>query len=264
MTIKKSRCIFCGGDGRLSKEHIFADWIKNYIPKLQINTKHHTTYFGSSPKKGKMNRPGDVHSQKLRIVCIDCNGGWMSGLQNNAKPYLVPLLDGDWSNFDENSIPSIVAWCAMFCMVYEFADPKTVVISSEERKKFFETKSIDKRWSIWVGNHEPSRQGGVQANHFGFKILDSKKEVIQVLQTTGFSVGRLFIQAFMADPLGYGAEEKAREFHRVNDMKQIWGPRCLPSTKNQPVRVYSSKELQKASCELAVAYGNPAFIYNSD
>jgi hypothetical protein len=88
-----SFCIFCGGRP-LTREHIWPDWFRAHLPRTlpfyhsgrivlnEDNTKTH------SSKKTS----GDPKSRKLRIVCNKCNNEWMSGVQNAAKPILIPLL----------------------------------------------------------------------------------------------------------------------------------------------------------------------------
>jgi hypothetical protein len=36
----------------------------------------------------------DPLSSQVRVVCGPCNSGWMSQLQNQAKPFLTPLFEG--------------------------------------------------------------------------------------------------------------------------------------------------------------------------
>jgi hypothetical protein len=38
--------------------------------------------------------PGSMFSQKLRIVCAQCNNVWMSGMESKAKPYLMDMFRG--------------------------------------------------------------------------------------------------------------------------------------------------------------------------
>src|SRR3954469_13275208 len=88
---KRGYCIFCGGTP-LSKEHFFAEWMHDYLPP-----KPSTHYVAGSDligRPGKMFRPGNVFERHLRVVCKACNSGWMSTLQNEAKPILIPLMQG--------------------------------------------------------------------------------------------------------------------------------------------------------------------------
>jgi hypothetical protein len=104
-TVKKlQHCIFCPRTD-LSKEHVWADWLKNRIPKNMpsysslsaIAYPTHTEF-----KRQKIS--GDIQSRKLRVVCErHCNNGWMSRLQETAKPYLLPFVLGQVSALDASA-----------------------------------------------------------------------------------------------------------------------------------------------------------------
>src|SRR5262249_31198261 len=88
------RCIFCNSLG-LTREHMWADWLRNYIPR--VVQEHHVavnTFFPKNPQNALRRRTGDPHSTRIKCVCRTCNNGWMSQLQKRAKPYLVPMLKG--------------------------------------------------------------------------------------------------------------------------------------------------------------------------
>lgn len=126
-------CIFCGGAG-LTREHVWADWLKKYVPK---DMPEHTALFAivhpthSEPSRRK--RSGDLQSRRLRVVCKSCNTGWMCRLQERAKPYLLPLIQGEVTAFDLDAQTILSAWVAMFVMVAEHFNPYTVTTSQEQR-----------------------------------------------------------------------------------------------------------------------------------
>lgn len=86
MSKPPGRCIYCGGLG-LSKEHIFADWLRDYIPRDA--TEHSMAVTIQWPHMADTrleSKTGDTHARRIRKVCVACNGGWMSELQQAAKP----------------------------------------------------------------------------------------------------------------------------------------------------------------------------------
>jgi hypothetical protein len=137
-------CIFCGGTG-LSKEHIWPDWMRGYIPRANHSKvawhgvgKHPDPQRFDKPEwsLGALARPGDTGSKRLRCVWKTCNNGWMSGLQTLNKPLLTSLLQGHWpaNSFSAADLERLSAWITMFTMVVEFADPDTSVISEADRQ----------------------------------------------------------------------------------------------------------------------------------
>ena len=78
-------CIFCPRTN-LSREHVWADWLKHYIPKnapfhSSLAAVAHPTH--TEFKRSKVS--GDIQNRKLRIVCEQCNNRWMSQLQERAN-----------------------------------------------------------------------------------------------------------------------------------------------------------------------------------
>ena len=162
MSKPAGRCIFCGG-GNLSKEHIFPDWLQQYVPRTEARTDHRLNRgiepaFGRSDfEPGKLTNNGDLASRKLRVACEKCNNGWMSRLQMAAKPLLVPFIAGGWPPLSMEEARIIAAWATMFSMVFEWADPTTAVIPQQQRTKFSD-QSDDMRappssdWSVYIGH----------------------------------------------------------------------------------------------------------------
>ena len=86
------RCIFCGGGG-LSKEHMWADWLHAYIPRIAPEHRTRSTLIHLENQEiSTQRRAGDPHSRRIRCVCGPCNNGWMSALQEKTKPFMVPML----------------------------------------------------------------------------------------------------------------------------------------------------------------------------
>ena len=86
------KCIFCGTEGNLSKEHLWPDWLSKLY--LRKDSESHT--FGSKSylnkkevRDGTYSRPGHLFSLKNRVVCVTCNNGWMSRVEEETKPILL-------------------------------------------------------------------------------------------------------------------------------------------------------------------------------
>jgi hypothetical protein len=165
-------CGFCGARVKLSEEHIFADWLAPYLP--DIGPAGHTTSqrmhripgpkgvaalkmkpLTVKAKRGILQgRRKPVKSSSLKIVCERCNNGWMSRIQDQVKPILLPMLHGRWpteiSRWDRRIL---AAWATMFTMVIEFADPATQATTFPDREKFRLNPEPPAGWHVWVGLH---------------------------------------------------------------------------------------------------------------
>jgi hypothetical protein len=150
------RCIFCDQLG-LTKEHLWADWLKRFLPR-KATTHYHVTsmsrvagneVFAHEPQT--KHQTGDIRSRRVKVVCGTCNNGWMGRLQEAAKPKLAQLLRGTWSGLSADDCATISAWAVMFTIIVERLDLSTAAVTAAERKAF----SLDRRppanWMIWAG-----------------------------------------------------------------------------------------------------------------
>lgn len=150
----QGRCIFCGGFG-LTKEHIFADWLKDYIPREMLS---HTTRRADVDPFLKENialekRTGDIHSRRIRCVCKTCNTGWMSRLQTAAKPFLVPMLTGQEITLHRRGQTTLAAWVSVMVMVAEYVNPDKVAAPESDRVFVMRRQKPPNHWRIWISTH---------------------------------------------------------------------------------------------------------------
>ncbi len=189
-------CIFCQKQTKMTKEHLWPDWLRDYLPRLEQTNQHWVIGKDGKVNKGKLHRPGDAYSTTLRVVCANCNNGWMSRLQIEAKPHLVPLITDSWKPLSLVTQNIVARWAVMFTMVMEYGDPATVGIPPEHRAHFMETGSVPTNWTIWIGRHDPHNLHPAMFNHFGMTqcMWPGLQAIAPGGQTSGFTVGRLFVR----------------------------------------------------------------------
>jgi hypothetical protein len=150
-------CIFCGG-GPLTHEHIWPAWMLPYLPKLGV-VNHETLSETIFPKHSMIDikkRSGEPQSGQLRIVCQECNNGWMSVLQSEAKPILLPLIQGESLVLHRKAQSTLSAWNSMFVMVAEFMIDRsgtTIGVLEADRRWLKENGAAPKNWKIWIGKY---------------------------------------------------------------------------------------------------------------
>ena len=74
-------CLFCGNIGRLTEEHVYGDWLQ----KLGFRGPGVRELIEDADLENRILQEGNPFNKRLRIVCEDCNGGWMSALETAAK-----------------------------------------------------------------------------------------------------------------------------------------------------------------------------------
>ena len=156
MAKEPGRCIFCGRHG-LSKEHIWSEWTHALVPRLP-NAAHERVHIASSRIEAEIHQrkkfQGSPNTIRLRKVCkYHCNNGWMSLLDDAAKPLLTPLITGVATTLKADDQHIIAAWLAMKVMVAEFSRPADVSTPQDHRTALMKERKLPPGWKIWIATH---------------------------------------------------------------------------------------------------------------
>lgn len=150
------KCIFCGA-GKLTREHIWADWLRNYIPRdMQKHVVRTQIVYPTHSETTTKKRGGDVRSTRVKCVCGPCNSGWMGDLQEAAKPIAIPLIRGQPILLDKSAQNTICAWIAMSVIAADLTQPEKSAIPDTDRKWLYEKRTAPLKWRIWIGDYERS------------------------------------------------------------------------------------------------------------
>jgi hypothetical protein len=237
-------CIFCGSEPT-TREHIWADWLTQYIPKVMPN--HHSTTAILNPDRtvDKVSKlwGGDARSRRLQIVCGPCNHHWMSDLQTAAKPILIPLITGKSINLNSARQKILAAWSAMSVICAEYIYPKNAAVSVTDRRWLYKTRTAPDNFRIWIGDFD-RKEWLPHWGHSSLRISASEYEKPQGwtvhpdgtprgnTQTTAFVVGRLFILAFScpfpeilhADEITDAVDSRLYQIWPLRHSLLIWPP----------------------------------------
>ena len=201
-----AQCIFCGFQGKLSKEHLWAKWLAPYITKDMESYRSGSVIFnlpGTAPTEVKKKIGGDPRSRTSKCVCEPCNNGWMGDLQEDAKSVVIPLLTGDQTTLHTRQQKLLASWIAMAVMCAEHAQGETnSAIPQKDRVFFFRNRVLPKSgWRIWIGRYKRDRWSLHWTHHA--LTISSEKEVLQRTpgsglppfntQSTTYVVGELYI-----------------------------------------------------------------------
>jgi hypothetical protein len=228
-------CIFCRSDDKLTDEHIWGDWTRTYIPRPH---KKHDFADVRVPKPGVHElaqtriRAGDPLNSQVRVVCGKCNSGWMSQIQETAKPHLIPLFKGEFRELSKIAQTAIAAWIAMATMTAEHLarKPDNIVTSQRERKWLMKKRTAPTTWRIWIGKYLRKKWPG-QWIRVTLPILEAedipKAEAANRrtpnVQTTAFVVGELYVFAMNgAYPTITNLWDWRTDRRAINRLVQIW------------------------------------------
>lgn len=215
---QRGHCIFCGGTP-LSKEHIWADWLREYIPRTDAKTDHNVSIvsgFVYEKTKGKVDRPGDPHSQRLRVVCQQCNNGWMSEIQNRVKPNLSKLVVGEPADLTSMDRELLANWAVMFTYIWEQAEPKLITSTPQERRAFMETRSPPSGWTVWMAPYDGTLWKGRTWRRAGATGIDPSELTLH--QSTTFVAGKIAFHTFSSSSLNV----QSKLFAQDNSLYEVW------------------------------------------
>lgn len=88
---EKRKCVFCDGT-KLSKEHIFAQWLLKELDIYDNNVSMtHTSFIGIPVS----NRKHPFSKLVNGLVCERCNNGWMSQLEGDCQNHIINFMNMD-------------------------------------------------------------------------------------------------------------------------------------------------------------------------
>jgi hypothetical protein len=197
-------CVFCGLVKKMTSEHVWGEWTKGYV-KRTANKHNHANIFVPRPGEPEPARTrlraGDHLDAQVRVVCSDCNSGWLSRIQNDAKPFLVPLFEGRTTSLDQAAQRSVATWVAMATMTGEYLsqDQARIAIPQSDRTWLMEKQVSPPGWCIWIGYY-PRDENPTQWVKASFPVVNADRlpETVTdetptpTMQTTAFSVGNVF------------------------------------------------------------------------
>jgi hypothetical protein len=115
------RCAFCRSPN-LTREHVLPDWLTEIGLDLEPSI-HHAGPINRLPREWSA-RP---YTTTVRMVCGDCNSGWLSRLEGEAKPIIAPLIRGEGRRLPYDDQALIAAWTCKTALV-------SLLASSEEAR----------------------------------------------------------------------------------------------------------------------------------
>lgn len=157
--ISPKRCIFCNLPKKMSNEHVWGKWLRDYVRADRKKHHIHLTRI-PSPKLPNISelrmRAGDPIRANVHVVCEDCNNTWLNQIQERTKPILIPLLQGKKTALGIAAQAQLAKWCTMATMTGEFIDrdPLGQGVTLAERQFFWKQSAIPPNWRIWIARYQ--------------------------------------------------------------------------------------------------------------
>lgn len=234
MSKPPGRCIYCGSLG-VTKAHVYNEWIRDRIPRVIDRTSQaiilaavrddETLSVLSEPRF----RRGSLQDMQFRNVCGKCNGGWVSRIEEKAKPLLESLMVGGTIVLDVAAQTTLAAWMALLSVLGEFSHPDTAAIPSSDREHLWKEEVPTDRWLIFIGRYAGTEWYPARYRHVGSMLAHSISAPVRPwkldppcnTQTTAQVLEKLVVIAFSSSFLS--SEEMRRHF-RYPHLRRIWPP----------------------------------------
>lgn len=111
--------MFCDKWGPRAEEDIITRWSSRELkPNSPVET-HFLTELSGQRLRGHTKKSGDFAVLKLSQVCLDCNTGWMSGLERTTQPILEALIRGERIALTHGERRQIAAWGQLKCLTLD-------------------------------------------------------------------------------------------------------------------------------------------------
>lgn len=206
-------CAFCGRDRELSKEHVWPDWLIDEFPPLEPEARSVRLLGKIEGKDVAAIREREEGPEKVpsvvKVVCRSrkrgddgCNDGWMSELENEVKPVIVPLAHGEAFSLTTEQRRLLAFWTAKTMVMVEYTDPATKATPVEAQRFLYEWRQqrlVFRNVRVYIGMAADFLPRGylhyrIVGNPVGVQAIDSQP--ILLGQQTTFTIGHLVLSIF--------------------------------------------------------------------
>jgi hypothetical protein len=154
-------CIFCGGRGRFSKEHVLPEWAARLlnVGRMTIQGRRLNDQPRTWQSVGSF-------GQTVNQVCARCNNEWMSELEELARPILSRLIKPTAAvDLSPDDQVTIVAWLWKLAIVHEHITRVRYFTVTERRRLIRLADPPSVGVHVWIGyysgNNAASLRGGL-------------------------------------------------------------------------------------------------------
>jgi hypothetical protein len=156
----KRACLFCGRTP-VSSEHAMPLWTGSVIPGDGRWIHRHVERDGDDPIREWRKKGPDL---KCNAACRVCNEGWMSQLEDRAKPILKPMIQGEPTRLELHKLTVISFWALKTgLMLDRCSEARRQNIPAGEFVELYGAQSVLPSAHVWIGKCDVARGSWFQA-----------------------------------------------------------------------------------------------------
>lgn len=184
------KCVFCGAP-KVTREHVLPAWLSAVLPgqgRFYLAEAH-----AAANGNVQSQWSADRLDKTVKRVCRECNQGWMSTLEQEAKPVLTPLIQGQ-RRLVQGAQALIATWMIKTAMMCELGRlrPAQEFTPASHHRHVFEHQQPPPGSCVWAGGYAG---GKTVAVHQRLLRLHSSTGEASAFAST-ITLGALLLQAF--------------------------------------------------------------------
>ncbi|MCM1941764.1 hypothetical protein NC239_26555 [Streptomyces sp. G3] len=210
-------CVFCGGTP-LTKEHVLPRWLKvAFDPTVRRHR-----YIRMSGEAARQHEAPPLHEQ-VKVVCSDCNSGWMNQLEEDVRTFLPDLIRGNPCHLDTEAQRALASWSLKTMLMFQHTHPADVrgVISAQDFKTFHERREPSRSMLGRLGfmNYPPDDS---------VPLVDTMCQGYSTAGTNGLAwvttlkIGCMVVQFIRAPDVADGY--RLLPYDPLPSLRQLWPP----------------------------------------
>lgn len=227
LTQKAGTCIFCGGT-RLTKQHVIPDWMSVHLTPSPYNQSLSNLSISSDlAEKISVIHPPEIliknHNAsfgqfKIRNVCLSCNGGWISRLEQASVDIFTKVLKGDDFIFEKRDAKKLAMAIVVITMMNEFTDPNKErrAIPAFHRKYLMDRLAVPPNWTIGIALMSENGESMSRNHHIVRPSTSVGASSSPSFHVNTMRLGRLLFQAVITQDISYPVAFTHPKF------KQLW------------------------------------------
>lgn len=210
-------CAFCGlpfdkAQGRArSGEHVLPSWTLGYVP----GEGGPITHSRQSSALGQFDQvwTADEFDSVASRVCEACNTDWMNDLENAARPFLIPMLQGHGKHLHRGGQELVAAWAVKTTLAVHLTTPEKAA-PEEHYREMSRTHRPPPDTYVWLAAYDGS---GPIAYHQSSELSG---ETPTGLPVKGYAT-TLAVGHFVFQVVGYEGLDEEVTFTAQGDLAQV-------------------------------------------
>jgi hypothetical protein len=154
-------CIFCGNTPT-TREHLVPAWAGKVLlqtkpppsaPGKIVRARHRRWSKGAAGDRDQNWITKDTPEFVAKCVCEQCNGGWMSTIEDAARPILTAMIEDQRITLDIEDQEKVATWLGLKAIVAQHTLPQGQ-IAFEWTNAFAIEKRAPTSWQIRIARYQ--------------------------------------------------------------------------------------------------------------